>query len=434
MVFVPFPHQMNDLVKLRNVLKIINKLISEGREIDDDTLGDTLFLNGIIASKGNLGLSLEEKLRQTKLKNRSLQPQLTSARELRRLFEMFGMLTMQNDKYMVTERGRLLLEADNPLPSINEKKAWYDGLINLNLFQPETKAMFKPARVMLEILKEGAKATRLLAFSFVVKNDSTEETERVKDIVRRIEEGSSTFRQEASVEGMSESNARNSVKIIPAIAEKVGLIERKNGMAKITPFGRTVLNLDPESAEEIVFPKGKKRRPFFRIISKDDDLKRKWKPLDFEDVEFDPLAYGKGKETIQERTDIHQETVSKLVQAFREGWITGDGNFDLLAFKGNKALLFEVKSLIDGDISDERRRIIEGIGELYFYEGFDVPDILKSGSYYLQKIMVFSQKPADHEHVRFLASLNIFVIWFDNHMLSGDKKSINKLKDVFHLE
>lgn len=97
-------------------------------------------------------------------------------------------------------------------------------------------------------------------------------------------------------------------------------------------------------------------------------------------------------------------------------------------------MLFEVKSLIEGNVSDERKRIIEGIGELYIYEGFDVPSIVKGRSYDLRKIMVFSHKPDDNEHVKFLVSLNISVIWFDNQILSGDEKSINILKDALYIE
>jgi len=87
--------------------------------------------------------------------------------------------------------------------------------------------------------------------------------------------------------------------------------------------------------------------------------------------------------------------------------------------------LIEAKSIIAGNTKDERLRIIDGIGKLFFYERFDVPSVLENKKAKVQKVMLFSQEPNRKEHVEFLEKIGIWVLWFDEHAnLAGEGDSI----------
>lgn len=423
MSFVAFPHQINDLIKLRKSLQIISHLLSSGKNIDDDTLGDALFLAEIITTRDRQG-TINDKLTRLKQKPRMSQSQLTTARDIRRLFKLFGMIDESNGDFTLTDRGKGVAKQNDATISTEEKKLWYEGLVNLTLHQDSTNTDFRPIRVMLGMLKDGPLQVKLLVFAFTAKDDTTPELGRIMDIINRVNQEQKSFEQELSSEGISDSNASNSVKILPAIAEEVGLISRNVGTVEITPFGRTVSEMSAAKAGELVSPPRHWRRPFFHILGDHDDLSFGWNVPDIEDVQYDVKRETRRKELLRARTDLHQETVDKFRHLFNSSWTVGVGNFDLLAVKNSTILLIEVKSLIQNDISDERQRIMEGIGELLFYETFDVPIIIPKCNLIIQKIMVFSTRPSETAYIDFLVSHDIWALWFDNSQhVDGEHKS-----------
>jgi hypothetical protein len=177
-----------------------------------------------------------------------------------------------------------------------------------------------------------------------------------------------------------------------------------------------------------------RKDPFFRIIDSETELRRNWAPEDTEEgeVEYDAKDEAERQNRLRERTNEHQDTLAKLRRLFQgKNWRMGTGNFDLLLEKGNVALLSEVKTIKQGDISDERLRIIDGIGKLLFYEAFDVPSLLSNKEAKVQKIMVFSKKPNSQDHIDFLTKLGIWSIWFnDDDELDGEADAKSKLQSL----
>lgn len=439
MTFTPFPHQFSDLAKFRQVLKTIDQLLGSGNNIDDVSLGYALHLNGIIRQRGSSSLSVEQQLEIIKLKPKSNQSPLTIARDVRRTFQLFGLLREVSGTFQITDRGRVI--ADTPPQSqitIEEKKSWLKGLHNLTLQQLDETSTFRPLKGIMELLADNPIETRLLVFVFTLKDESNEEIKRIKAIVDRISSGETDFETEIELAEISPSNARNSVKILPAIAEKLGLINRARKIASITPYGQTFLDLNyrqvPPISTEPTPVRIQSRYPFFRIIKKAEEFRRKWKPQDTEEgeVDFDPQDFTKRMAHLRERTDEHQDTLVKLYNIFQDkGWRIGIGNFDLFTEKGSIALLHEVKTLIAGDITDERLRIIDGLGKLMFYEAFDIPPLLTDKSVNLQKVFVFSMKPNKQEHIEFLKSIGIWVIWFNsNGEIDGESGAVTELNKL----
>ena len=431
MPFTAFPHQINDPIKLRKILKVVNELLEGGEEISDASLGYTLFLKGIIRSREQSSLTLREQLAIIERKAASLQSPLSIARDIRSLFELCGLIQMAGRGYELTDIGRAIVSApERPNLTAEEKKAWLKGLWNLTL--QSGSGTFRPLKIMLEILAEGKFESRSLAFAFTASDESEEELRRIKTAVKRIDSGNSDFETELESSGITPSNARNSVKIIPALAEHLHLIIREGGVASITPFGRTLLDKQARRPRRRA-KTSRGREPFFRIVDSDDDLGRNWKPEDTEEGEgeYDPQDEKDKLARLRERTDLHQETLDKIRRVYiGKGWRVGIGNFDLLAEKDDVAHLHEVKTLAEGDVTDERLRIIDGVGKLFFYEEFDVPSLISEETK-VQKIMVFNAKPNRKEHIEFLSKIGIWSIWFDeDDSLQGEETALRVFKEA----
>jgi preprotein translocase subunit Sss1 len=283
--------------------------------------------------------------------------------------------------------------------------------------------------MMLEMLVDGPVQTKALAFAFSVASESEKDTRRIRRLTRRITSGKSTFKKELEKAGISAPNANDSVKILPALMEHIGLITRKAGITRLTPFGRTLLDRQARQKRglaPLATPQKSQKEPWFRIISPEDDLTVKWKPSDVEDgdIEYDPEDVLERAKLLKERTNIHQATLNKLRRLLEKKWRLGKGNFDLLAERGKVALLTEVKSIKSGSTKDERLRIIDGVGKLFFYETVDVPRLLKNRKANIQKVMLFSRKPNRKEHITFLKRLGIWVLWLGvNGDVQGEKAS-----------
>jgi hypothetical protein len=455
MPFVAFPHQFNDPVRLRQMLQTIDRLVTARRPIDDDNLGYTLFLDGQIRQRTPSRLSRDQQLALIRQKPREDQSPLTIARDVRRLFLLTGMIEKEyGDRFHITQRGSRIV--NTPMDSqmtATEKKAWLEGLLGLVLPE-DTLRNFHPFTVMLALLSDGPIDSKLLTFAFAVADESDAEITRVKTIVSRISSHRSQFSDEIGLAGITESNARNSVKILPALAEHLGLISRSGGVASLTPYGRTVLDRQrtqrgavappapltttpATTPTQITTPTATRavtarREPFFRIVTNETEVKRNWAPEDTEEgeVEYDAQDEAERQNRLRERTTEHQNTLARIMGAYLgKNWRMGTGNFDLLTEKGDIALLHEVKTLKQGDISDERLRIIDAIGKLIFYETFDVPSVLNNKEAKIQKVLVFSRKPNSQDHIDFLSKIGIWAVWLnERNEIDGEETAKDKLQ------
>jgi hypothetical protein len=441
MPFVAFPHQFNDPVKLRQMLQTIDVLTRAGKLLTDENLGYKLFMDSLIKQRKPSNLPLGQQLEIIKRKAKPDQSPLTTARDLKRLFLLLGFVDRgDGDRYWLTERGsKIVAISSNSSLTVEEKKAWLEGLQQLVMRQEGNARSFHPLKAILELLSEEPIDTKLLTFAFTVSDDTDVEIEKAKILVAHASSSISSFNHQLDLYRISESNARDSVKILPALAEKLDLISRSGGIASITTYGRTLLDKYNRRSTPTTTPATPalatltsvttptpvtpsvvtaRRDPFFRIVTSETEVRRNWTPEDTEEgeVEYDAKDEAERQNRLRERTDAHQETLAKLLQLFQgKNWRIGTGNFDMLSEKADVALLAEVKTIKQGDISDERLRIIDGVGKLLFYEAFDVPSLLSNNQARVQKIIVFSKKPNSQEHVDFLTAHEIWVIWFNEN-------------------
>lgn len=166
--------------------------------------------------------------------------------------------------------------------------------------------------------------------------------------------------------------------------------------------------------------RGPKDRPGNRVINSPMDLSRKLTKKTFRKS----LSRKEMMDLLNERTQAHQDLLAKLYMLYAEaGLKCVDWPFDLLVMGQKLLLLHEVKTLRPRDLRDERRRIREAVGQLAYYEYFDVAP--KHPTYSrVEKLVVLQRAPAT-EHVEFLKNNGIGVIWMGSHgEIQGDENSL----------
>ena len=92
-----FPHQFNDLTKIFNALLAIKQLIDEETALKDENFGELLTRNEIYTYRDK-SLTIDEFLALEEEKPKANRGYLTVARDIRRLFELLGFLTVFDDK------------------------------------------------------------------------------------------------------------------------------------------------------------------------------------------------------------------------------------------------------------------------------------------------------------------------------------------------
>ena len=125
-----FPHQFNDLEKLFNALRSVKQLIDEEIALKDENFGELLTRNEIYTYRDK-SLAIDEFLALEEEKPRASRGYLTVARDIRRLFQLLGFLTVYEDK-----SGTLSPQAIQLLASPNEQvkiELWKNSFIQLGL-------------------------------------------------------------------------------------------------------------------------------------------------------------------------------------------------------------------------------------------------------------------------------------------------------------
>jgi hypothetical protein len=168
------------------------------------------------------------------------------------------------------------------------------------------------------------------------------------------------------------------------------------------------------------------RRLKSRIIKTRSDLSRKQIKARLRNN----LPTNEASDQLNERTQAHQELVMKLYSLYEDaGLECKDTPFDLLVLGKRLCLLHEMKTIRKYDLADERKRIREAVGQLAYYEYFDVVYQIPLGSRLL-KLVVLQHEPAP-EHIMFLRKNRIGTIWIDRHgKIQGDVATLKIVRKL----
>jgi len=390
-----FPHQFNDLSKLYRALEIVKELVDEGILLTDENFGEKLTREGVYTFRDK-SLTIEEFLRKELEKPASNRGYLTVSRDIRRLFELLGFITVHQDKSAELSPGAIeLLNAET---EGNKNALWRNSFQQLGLEGTDGE-ISHPYRILLKLVnKFPGIETKKLMLCLEAENDSEEELKRVLELA------------ELSVDeiideiGTSKYMVANAVKILPAVAEQVGDIERIN--YKAYPTSETVITEDEiitEEHDELAKIKSRSKSTVRSVTSEEIATDPSLSTIESANIDLADAINIR-----QQRLTEHQEIVRQLARLNEEAdYELFEGKFDCLAVNDEKALLYEVKTILDNN-SDQEKQTVKGVGQLKFYRYSIV--FKEMGYESIDQFLVFSQKPSK-DISDFCRYEGIFVVW-----------------------
>lgn len=388
-----FPHQFNNLEKLLKALNVAKDIIDSGSPLTDENFGERLTREGIHTYRDR-GLSIEQYFEAERHKPKQNRGYLTAARDIRRLLELLGLVVVLDGKKQsrLTSKGKQLVNV-----SLGETviPIWKNAMMQLALESNEG-GVSHPYRLLIKLVNSfpGIETSKLL-LALEAEDDSEDEFVRIAELVKLSVE-------DIIMEiGTTKSMAANAVKILPGIAEQLNDIERRANHAY--PVGQLYVTEDDISTGKEPVPPSDKKVPFRQVtadeIAKDPSIKI------ISSVSIDIADAIKIR---QKRLVEHQEIVRLLALLNdKTGIKLFEGKFDCLAIKGDKALLYEIKTILESS-SDQEKQTVKGVGQLKYYK-FSIAQQQKALTN-IREVLVFSQKP-DSEIIEFCKSENIAVIW-----------------------
>lgn len=395
-----FPHQFNDLAKLFNALLSVKQLIDEEVALKDENFGELLTRNEIYTYRDK-SLSIDEFLALEEEKPKASRGYLTVARDIRRLFQLLGFLTVYEDK-----SGTLSPQAIQLLASPNEevkRELWKNSFLQLGLEGTDGE-ISHPYRILLKLVQDKSGIeTKKLMLALETENDSAEEYERIINL------SDLTLEEILESTGTSESMAKNAVKILPGIAEQLGDISRRGNNSY--PTGRIVITEDEITTE--IPPE---------TTNQDGIPYSQYRPVTSETIAIDPIFntissvsidYTESIRIRQQRLAEHQEIVRQLGLFCEErGFDLYEGKFDCLSTLAETALVFEIKTILSS-MSDQEKQTIKGVGQLKYYKFSIVNRQMGFGN--INEFLVYSQKP-EASLIEFCTAESIKVIWLQDRV------------------
>lgn len=398
-----FPHQFNDLGKLSTALAVIDNLNGRNLNVGDDGIyGAELATVGVYTFR-NLITTISERLDIERQKSMANQGFRTAARDIRRFFYISGLIDGGNS---LTAKGKEVVSSTVGSPL--NLALWRDAMLQTLLVDDDGEASH-PYRILLRLVDEfPAIETSKLLLALEAKNDSEAEFDRLRDLV-----GLPTVDIEIAI-GITNTSARNAVKILPAIAEQVGDIVRKNGQ---------VFPQSPYSANEDEFYLSKEYPQKLSKQSQPIDPSQIAKIPNFSTQENANFDLSAGIAIRKKRTIRHHETVVSLAKLLSEKeYEIFEHPYDCLGYKKQKgSILSEIKTL-DGSRADERKQSIKALGQLRGYEYFNIDDGHKEPV--LHEVIAFDAAPS-HETIEFARHNSVTIAWLQNDYWSTTGSSGN---------
>lgn len=408
-----FPHQHNQLKKLRASLEAIRGLLQDGGDPSDDgELGNRLAelrihkFRDITYGEDNEELDdqIAKRLAREESKPKGSQSARTAARENRKTLRHLGWL--EDSTSQPTQAGLALLETS--LGSDAELKLVQPGVAQISVTD-ELGETSHPIRVLLRLAHEVGFASRAgMELALEVVDDSEAEFERVRDIAQM----GSTARQEHFIElGVTRHRIDNARKVLPKFAEDAGFLTRTaDGRFLLTDAGHDAiaqLSSASPSKPASTSPAPPVRKP--RDIPSTTDAnniapKRGGLPSSPRTLTED--EQWARAQLLYERTDRHQELVRLTVRACRPGKYSEDtASYDLLVEpdEQDEVYLVEAKSIKDDEVSQIRNAVAQLLYYEYFYVAPNHPGKA------IRKTVVVDNPIAD-ELVGFLQTLGIGAI------------------------
>jgi hypothetical protein len=421
-----FPHQINELPKLHAGLIVFDRLARVSGDLDDDSLvGVAMARAGVYAFRDK-SLALRQALAKERKKDRRSQGTQTFARDLRRSFMLMGFLERAVDGTLrLSALGRHLAAIAPGSPEARE--AWKAGLRRVTLLDDEGRESY-PYQILLRLISErpGLETTRS-ALALEARDDSDDEFQRVVRLAD-IPDWNAVLR---SI-GASKATARNAAKILPALARQLDELRQDGSGYYIVP--------PPQDARPQTPIPGGAARPA-RPVPGLAPHRRRHRQVNRDTIAHAPTArpalpdeeYSADPALTAhlrlQRLDRHNEIVRNLAGLFTAaGYTLREDPYDMFASRvGVPSVLTEVKTL-DGTAADEIARVRSALGQVFYYDHFDVPAELRSNG--LVRMAIF-ERQITSAHVAFLEAAEIVIAWqTEEGFFAGPPWSMARLREL----
>jgi hypothetical protein len=372
-----FPHQYNDLRKLRSTLEIVRDLRDAGSDADDDgILGYELARRRVYGFRGfdytgddaAVDERLASRIVEEQAKPSGKQGARTAAREMRRTLRYLGWLDQAGE---VTPAGEAVLAS---VEGSDEELILMQQAIASIAVEDRDGHRSHPVQILLRLIDDVALYSRDgMELALEAKDDSTVEFRRIVELA-----GLADADRERALKalGWTASQLANAVKILPAFAQQSGLITADGtGQIILTDAGRRAVGraggniATPPPGER---PPRRVRRRSTAVRTR--NAKQVGQPrrlLAAERRVLTPEEQARAAELLYERTERHQELVRDFAQACVPAEFFEDAAaYDLVVDLDSVApvVLTEVKT-IAGDAESQLR---SAVGQLTYYEYFAV--------------------------------------------------------------
>ena len=410
-----FPHQYNDLVKLRDTLAVVDELNSSGESaLDDGVFGHALARHRIYDFRPRIGSGseaavrkrIEQRLADERTKPASNQGTRTAAREMRRTLRYLGWIADVSTS--ITPAGEALLQTD---PGSTEEAELLNAALIHIAVQDAAGRVSHPMQLLLRLVEDVGLIGRAgMEVVLEATDDSAAEYGRIAALASLPDDAR---RVALLALGWSDFQIQNARKILPAFAEQAGLIATDaSGRFILTDAGFRQLGRAPTA---VVTPSTRARpartargRHRSTAVTTSDSSKvgrsTRLSAADRRALTPEEQAIAAG--LLYERTARHQQLVREFATRIADADFTEDpAAFDLLVDlrRTGALVLCEMKSIH----ADESAQVRAAVGQLLYYEYFSLPHVHKDRP--VSKLVVVD-RPVSEDLAEFLQTLGFGLV------------------------
>jgi hypothetical protein len=415
-----FPHQYNDLMKLRATLETERDLQDQGFDSTDDAvLGYELAHRRVYGFRGldysgddeTVDQRVAERIEIERGKPAGQQGARTAAREMRRTLRYLGWL--QPDGATLTPAGEALLATAE---GSDEERILMQQAIGSIAVEDRDGHVSHPVQILLRLVDEVYLDSRSgMEVALEAADDSVGEFQRVATIAAMPAPDRINALKNL---GWTDFQLANAVKILPAFAIQSDLMTTDgSGRFIVTDAGRRAMGraVTATRPARSVSPRPPRRRATSVVTSDREQVGRSRALLDIDRRSLSPAEQAMAAQLLYERTERHQALVRLIAHRSHQGKFYEDAaSYDLLIDLGadTDLILIEAKTVV-GDASVQVRT---AVGQLLYYDYFFVKPSFPGRD--VQQLVVVD-KPVGNELAEFLQENAIGVIVYVDDEFHG---------------
>jgi len=407
-----FPHQINQLPRLARALGVFARLIEQNQDLDGDgVVGDALARAEVYTFRTPGNRTIEKLLQTEHQKTPANQGTRTCARELRRFFSLLGFIRQARSRsWEISSSARSLLALNREDQRAAANDIWRQALLGMEL--TDASGSSHPYQILLRLVVAIPGLPKPYSgLCLEARNNSDTEFDRIRRIATRSNP-SETMNALAGAH-----MAKNSIKILPSIAQQLGDIQDRKGRLFISERVADALAPDdePESSERVV--QRLVRRPYAPRRRESGGQRRA-------QGEARPAMRCYDPDRVGARFNAHEDCLDRLSRLFPSAVDRLQATYDLLLVVPTTAMLIEAKTIRN----DARRQIRAALGQLFYYEHFDV------GPLYLDKEIlrvVLTDQELTDDLQAFLTKHRIGVVWIlESGRVGGSELALAHLRRI----